>query len=86
MRKISQYESEECLYYVCYPQHSVYCVTVYCKIKMSTFVTVATDIGSECEYDEQCSQKLGHAVCTNYQCRCAEGASLNNNTCGKFHT
>ena len=64
----------------------MYCVSVYCKIKMSIFVTVATDINGGCEYDEQCSAKLGKAVCKSKQCICAEGATLKDNTCGKFHT
>jgi hypothetical protein len=54
---------------------------------MSICVTVATHIGSGCEYDEQCSYKLGKAVCERNQCKCAEGTSLkDDNTCGKFHT
>jgi hypothetical protein len=69
------------------PQHIVYCVVLYCRVKMPIFVTVAHEIGSGCEYDEQCSSKLGKAVCTNNQCRCAAGTSLKaDNTCGKFHT
>jgi hypothetical protein len=54
---------------------------------MPICVTVANQIGSGCEYDEQCSHNLGKAVCSNYQCRCAEGTSLRDDTtCGKFHT
>lgn len=44
---------------------------------------IANQIGSGCEYDEQCSHNLGKAVCSNYQCRCAEGTSLRDDTtCG----
>lgn len=44
---------------------------------------IALQIGSGCEFDEQCSSKLGKAVCTNNQCRCAAGTSLKaDNTCG----
>ena len=86
MRQISQNELEEYLSYICYPQYTAYFVVVYCKINTSIFVTVANTLGSGCEYDEQCSYNLGEAVCTNKQCKCAEGTSLrNDNTCGMFH-
>jgi hypothetical protein len=54
---------------------------------MSIFVTVANSLGSGCEFDEQCANKLGAAVCANKECRCAEGTSVQkDNTCGKFHS
>ena len=86
MRQIDENESEDYLSYICYRQNSAYFVVVYCKTNMSIFVTVATNIGSGCDFNEQCSANLGAAVCEGNQCRCAEGASLNNNTCGKLHT
>lgn len=37
---------------------------------------VVHELGTGCEYDEQCSYKLGQAVCIRHQCQCAVGASL----------
>lgn len=56
-------------------------------LKLYIPVTVVHEIGTGCDYNEQCSSKLGKAECRNNQCQCAEGATLNkeDNTCGKFH-
>jgi len=60
------------------------CATGFVPVADNTkCLPIASDIGSGCEYDEQCSYKLGNAVCTNYRCECAAGSSLNvDNTCG----
>ncbi|XP_069686688.1 uncharacterized protein [Periplaneta americana] len=38
---------------------------------------VANTLSAGCEYNEQCTQKLGTAECKDYQCHCAPEAVLN---------
>lgn len=53
------------------------CVEGYLPVGNNTkCLPVVHELGTGCEYDEQCSKKLGQAVCIQNQCQCAEGASL----------
>jgi len=65
-------------------RHQCECLPDHIPLQNNTrCLPIAPTIGSGCEFDEQCSRRLGTAVCTNNQCRCADGTRLtNNNTCG----
>jgi hypothetical protein len=56
-------------------------------LKLYISVTGVHEIGSRCEYNEECSNNLGKAECINNQCQCVQGTSWNKDdgTCGKVY-